>query len=73
LDVEAIETQTFYNLITFTSFGDSMKITVENIEKVQIKFEGKVNMSQEVSLSKEDAKKLGDILSNDQSESFETQ
>lgn len=73
MDVEAIETQTFYNLITFTSFGDSMKITVENIEKVQIKFEGKVNMSQEVSLSKEDAKKLGDILSNDQSESFETQ
>ena len=50
-----------------------MKITVENIEKVQIKFEGKVNMSQEVSLSKEDAKKLGDILSSDKSESFETQ
>ena len=50
-----------------------MKIVVGQGEKVSIKFHGKANMMQEVHLNKEDAKKLGQILSNETSETFESQ
>ncbi|MEM2915773.1 MAG: hypothetical protein QXT19_00200 [Candidatus Woesearchaeota archaeon] len=49
-----------------------MNISVETNGKVVIRFKGKVNMSQEVLLSKADAKRLGEILSAGKSESFET-
>ncbi len=49
-----------------------MKVSVETNERVVIKFKGKVNMSQEVVMSKNDAKRLAGILSAGKSESFET-
>ncbi|MEM4247132.1 MAG: hypothetical protein QXR48_02715 [Candidatus Woesearchaeota archaeon] len=49
-----------------------MNVAVETDEKVVIRFKGKMNMSQEVVLSKADAKHLGEILSAGKSESFET-
>lgn len=50
-----------------------MKISIQQNEKVQIKFEGKINMEQEVIISKSDAKKLGEILTKEESQSFETE
>ena len=49
-----------------------MKVNVAYGEKVVLSFEGSVNMSQSVELSKEDAAKLGKILLAESSESFET-
>jgi len=49
-----------------------MNISVESVKEVVIKFKGKVNMSQEVVLSKSDAKRLAGIISAEKTESFET-
>jgi len=50
-----------------------MKITVEQNENTKIKFQGKINMSQEIILNKNNAKKLGQILLDEKSEEFETE
>lgn len=49
-----------------------MKIIIQHNEKVYIKFQGTINMTQEVSLDREDAKKLGELLVNSESTSFDT-
>jgi hypothetical protein len=49
-----------------------MKISVRQATKVRIRFEGKVNMSQEVVLDKKDAQKLGEILVNKKQSFFKT-
>lgn len=50
-----------------------MKIIVQQTEKVKITFQGKINMSQEVVISKDDAQKLSEILAKQESESFDTE
>jgi hypothetical protein len=50
-----------------------MTISIEVDEKVHLKFEGKINMSQEVVISRDDAKKLSDLLAKQQPDSFETE
>ena len=50
-----------------------MKIVVEQSDKVQLKFEGKINMSQQIVISKADAQKLAQILTKGESSSFETE
>ena len=49
-----------------------MKIFVHQAAKVKIRFEGKINMSQEVVLDKKDAQKLGEILLGKRQSSFKT-
>ena len=49
-----------------------MRIAITVEELVRLKFEGKINMSQEVVLNQEDAKKLGELLTKMESASFET-
>lgn len=49
-----------------------MTISIDVKEQVRIKFQGKINMSQEVVLHPEDAKKLGELLSTLTPTSFET-
>lgn len=49
-----------------------MRIAVNIAEKVNILFEGLINMKQEITINKEDAKKLGKILLSDKSEEFNT-
>ncbi len=50
-----------------------MIITVTQKKNVKIVFKGKVNMSQTVTLSPEDAKKLAKALQSTQSTSFKTE
>lgn len=50
-----------------------MKIIVQQDEKVKITFQGKINMSQEVIISKDDARKLSEILTQAESKSFDTE
>ncbi len=50
-----------------------MKITIQQNEKVQIEFKGKINMCQEIVINKSDAKKLGAILAKGETQSFETE
>lgn len=47
-----------------------MKISVKQNKKVSIRFQGKLNMSQEMVLSKSTAKKLGKILTGKKSATF---
>lgn len=49
-----------------------MKVSVSQTAKVKIRFEGKINMNQEVILNKKDAQKLGEILVNKKQSSFKT-
>lgn len=49
-----------------------MKISVKQNKKTELKFQGKINMAQEVILDKKDAEKLGKILVGKKSSSFET-
>lgn len=50
-----------------------MKITVKQTKMVQIKFVGKINMSQEIIISKRDAQKLSKILASEKASTFETE
>lgn len=50
-----------------------MKISVTQGEKVIIKFQGKINMSQEIAISQKDASQLGKILTDAETTSFETE
>lgn len=50
-----------------------MKIIIQQDNKVQIRFKGKINMCQEVVISKGDAEKLGEILTKGESQTFETE
>ncbi len=50
-----------------------MKIIVQQGQKVKLIFQGKINMSQEVMISKDDAHKLSEILTKDESASFDTE
>lgn len=50
-----------------------MRISITVEEMVMLRFEGKVNMSQSVRLSQEDARKLGEMLTQMESTSLETQ
>jgi len=49
-----------------------MKISVNQTSKVKIRFEGKINMNQEVILDRKDAQKLGEILVSKKQFSFKT-
>jgi len=50
-----------------------MKISIQKNDLISIKFQGKINMKQEIMLSKNDAKKLGKLLTSGESTSFETE
>jgi hypothetical protein len=49
-----------------------MKVSVRQATKVRIRFDGRINMNQEVILEKKDAQKLGEILVNKKQSSFKT-
>jgi hypothetical protein len=51
--------------------GEIMKISIKQGKKVNLRFQGKINMIQEVTLSKNSAEKLGRILIGKKPSSFE--
>lgn len=50
-----------------------MRISVKKSNTVKISFKGKLNMKQEVTLSENDAKKLGALLASGKSGDMETE
>lgn len=50
-----------------------MTISIQVEDQVQIKFQGKINMSQEVVISKKDAQQPAAALGKLESSSFETE